>query len=145
MMTFALIAIDKKTGLLTYSNASHEPPMILRGQCQEISRNDFLALTEVNNPRLGENYSSHFKEGKIQLEPGDRLVLYTDGVMDVKSPEQKTWGERRFVKALSASMMESRDPGQSVTTVVQSLTDFRKKTPLDDDVTLVLCSYRGAA
>ncbi len=147
MMTFFLACIDKETGVMTYSNASHEPPLLLkkREDSSEPSRDDFIPLNEVNNPRLGEQASRLFNETSIQLSAGDRIVFYTDGVVDVKNPEMKNWGERRFLKTLSAQLAESTETRQALGGVVSSIEDFRSDTPLDDDVTLILCSYRGAA
>ena len=143
MMTFFLAAIDKRTGAMYYANASHEAPLLLRASDQAPSRDDYLPLNDVNNPRLGENPAFAFQEAQIQLQPGDRIVFYTDGVTDVKSPEAKAWGERRFLKTLSACLHGEPDAEKSVGAIVKELYDFRKNTPLDDDVTLFLVSYNG--
>ncbi|HVK60156.1 MAG TPA: SpoIIE family protein phosphatase [Bdellovibrionales bacterium] len=145
MMTFFLACIDRKTGIMTYANASHEPPLLLHHTMEEPSRDDFIPLNAVNNPRLGEQPGAEFKEASVQLKEGDQVVFYTDGVVDVKNPEAKQWGERRFIKALSAEMAGGTLTSQALTGVVQRIESFRGETPLDDDVTLVLCSYRGAA
>ncbi|RYZ67920.1 MAG: HAMP domain-containing protein, partial [Proteobacteria bacterium] len=104
MMTFFLACIDKTTGEMTYANASHEAPYVLRNGVTDPGRGDFENLNEVNNPRLGEQIDRVFKETSIQLNAGDRVVFYTDGVVDVKNPEEKVWGERKFLKTLSTEM-----------------------------------------
>lgn len=145
MMTFFLACIDKKTGVMTYANASHEPPLLLHKIEGVPERGDFIPLNEVNNPRLGEQIDREFKETSLQLEPGDRIVFYTDGVVDVKNPEEKNWGERRFLKSLSAELSENESTTPALNAVVEDIHKFRSDTPLDDDVTLILCSYKGAA
>jgi sigma-B regulation protein RsbU (phosphoserine phosphatase) len=145
MMTFFLASIDKKTGIMTYANASHEPPLLVHDSASEPTREDFIPLNDVNNPRLGEQQGREFKESSVQLEAGDRIVFYTDGVTDVKSPDAKTWGERRFLKSLSAELTAHPETQQALGGVVERLWDFRSSTPLDDDVTLILCRYNGAA
>ena len=145
MMTFFLASIDKKTGLMTYANASHEPPLLVHDSASEPAREDFIPLNDVNNPRLGEQKGLDFKESSVQLEPGDRIVFYTDGVTDVKNPEAKAWGERRFLKSLSSELTAHPGTQQALGGVVERLWDFRSMTPLDDDVTLILCRYQGAA
>ncbi len=145
MMTFFLACINKKTGLMIYSNASHEAPLLLKKSDQAPGRDDFIPLIDCNNPRLGEQMSLPFKEAKIQLDPGDRLVFYTDGVLDVKNLEKKAWGERRFLKALSASMHENTETAPALKQIMSSLWEYREATPLDDDVTLIFCRYKGAA
>lgn len=144
MMTFFLACIDRRTGVMTYANASHEPPMLLHATDATPSRDDFIPLNQVNNPRLGEQIDCVFKETALQLKPGDRVVLYTDGVVDVKSPEQKTWGERRFLKALANELGQPQAVSSSLDGVIRTLHEFRSETPLDDDVTLILFDYREA-
>jgi sigma-B regulation protein RsbU (phosphoserine phosphatase) len=145
MMTFFLASIDKSTGLMTYSNASHEAPLLLKSGVTEPSRDDFIPLNDINNPRLGEQPGYQFKEASIQLTLGDRIVFYTDGVVDVKSPDDKTWGERRFLKTLSSVLPNSFENKAALDQVVTQLETFRSSTALDDDVTLILCSYGKAA
>jgi phosphoserine phosphatase RsbU/P len=143
MMTFFLACIDKKTGEMTYANASHEPPLLLHEMDDEPKRDDFEPLISVNNPRLGERLDHEFKQASVMLKAGDRIVFYTDGVVDVKSPDEKTWGERRFLKALSSELTQSPATGPALDGVIRILHDFRSETPLDDDVTLILCKYDG--
>lgn len=145
MMTFFLACIDKSTGVMSYANASHEPPLLLHAMTEKPSRDDFVPLNAVNNPRLGEQPGCQFKETSVQLKQGDRIVFYTDGVVDVKNPEQKNYGERRFLKALSTELTESPFTNEALDAVIANLNDFRSETPLDDDVTLILCKYDEAA
>ncbi|MEK7356398.1 MAG: SpoIIE family protein phosphatase, partial [Bdellovibrionota bacterium] len=145
MMTFFLACIDKNTGEMTYANASHEPPLILHKTEDEPGRDDFTPLNDVNNPRLGEQIDCIFKEGRVQLQTEDRIVFYTDGVIDVKNPEQKQFGERRFLKSLATELHASPEAKEALGQVVDKLESFRSDTPLDDDVTLVFCNYKGAA
>jgi len=148
MMTFFLARINKITGQMYYSNASHEAPYLLRAEIAEPSRSDYLSLNEINNPRLGESRDIEFKEASIQLKPNDQLVFYTDGVLDVKSPEAKSWGERRFLKVLSRELATRALPSQALSGVLTDLAEYRSQTALDDDVTLMLCRFtdhRGAA
>lgn len=151
MMTFFLACIDTKTGQMAYANASHEPPLLLRQMSHEPKRDDFIPLNGVNSPRVGEQRDIGFKETTIQLEPGDTVAFYTDGVVDVKSPDAKSWGERRFMKSLAGEIHKAlHQPGEikgeaknALGGVVQTLAEFRGETPLDDDVTLILCRYLG--
>jgi sigma-B regulation protein RsbU (phosphoserine phosphatase) len=145
MMTFFLASIDKKSGVMTYANASHEAPLLVHESATEPSRDDFISLNAVNNPRLGEQIDRVFKETSITLEAGDRIVFYTDGVVDIKSPDAKTFGERRFLKSLSSELTAHPETQEALGSVVEKLWSFRSSTPLDDDVTLILCRFNGAA
>ena len=144
MMTFFLACIDKKTGEMTYANASHEPPFLLHSSASEPTRDDFISLNDINNPRLGEQSSRVFTESKVQLKTGDRIVFYTDGVVDVKNPDAKSFGERRFLKSLSTELTAFPETITALGSVVEKLESFRSLTPLDDDVTLILCRYDAA-
>lgn len=148
MMTFFLACINKETGVMTYANASHEPPLLLHQSDTKPERGDFIPLNEVNNPRLGEQIDCKFAEATLQLQAGDRIIFYTDGVTDVKNTEYKGWGERRFLKSLSIGLSENADAEPALANVVHQLETFRANTPLDDDVTLVVCNFgdfKGAA
>ena len=141
MMTFFLGCIDKTTGVMEYVNASHEPPLLLRKTESAPVRSDFEALNDNNNPRLGEDGTTVYSQSSVKLEAGDQLVLYTDGVTDIKSPEAKQWGERKFLKALSNGLFEKDNTEESLKIVVEELQEFRQGSPLDDDVTLILVQY----
>lgn len=147
MMTFFMGCIDKVTGEFSYANASHEAPYLLHRPAEgaEPKRDDFIPLNAVNNPRLGERPGCTFRETSIQLKPGDTIVLYTDGVVDLKNPEQKNLGERRFLKALASSLAPHPPATDVVKQVTASFEEFRSDQPLDDDVTLIIFRYNGAA
>lgn len=140
MMTFFLACIDLDNNTMTYSNASHDPPFLLSHKIEgKPKRRDYFPLMENNNPRLGENPNSEYSEYQMKIDQGDRIVFYTDGIVDVKSPDGELFGERRFLKSLSG--INSQDVDQTVDLVFGQLNNFRKGTPLDDDVTLILIEY----
>ena len=140
MMTFFLACYDLEKKTLTYSNASHDPPFLLSHEVEgKPKRRDYFPLMEINNPRLGENPKSEYSDFEMKINDGDKIVFYTDGIVDVKSPEGELFGERRFLKSLSTINQEEVD--KTVTSVYEQLNDFRKETPLDDDVTLILVEF----
>ena len=75
----------------------------------------------------------------MSISDGDKIIFYTDGIVDVKSPEGDLFGERRFLKSLSE--INAQEVNATVDSVFGTLNDFRKDTPLDDDVTLVLVEF----
>lgn len=147
MMTFFIGCIDKVTGEFSYANASHEPPYLLnRPEAGvEPKRDSFIPLNAVNNPRLGERMDCSFRETSIQLKPGDTIILYTDGVVDVKNPERKSLGERRFLKSLAKTLAVNPATQEAMGEVTASIEEFRSDEPLEDDVTLIICRYNGPA
>ncbi len=142
MMTFFLACIDFEKNTMTYCNGSHDPPFFLSHEISsQPKRTDYLPLMDVNSPRLGESPSSEYKDFEMKFEKGDRIIFYTDGIVDVKSPEGSLYGERRFLKALSN--ITEKKVSETVDSVFDNFNNFRQETPLDDDVTLVLVEYLG--
>lgn len=146
LMTFFVACIDTKTGKLTYCNASHEPALLIprsKGPGTKISKKDLIPLVDNNNPRLGQSLESQFTSTSVQLSPDDRLLLYTDGVPEIKNPKGDVWGERNFLKV----MIEGANAGQRTIDVVNSISkefgEFRSQADLDDDVTFFACRYLG--
>lgn len=142
-MTFFIARIEKATGLLTYSIASHEAPLLLSAATTEARWNSFSLLGEMNNRHLGEILDCEFREAQIQLAPGDRIFLYTDGVHDLQSPDQQNLGERRMGQILAKSLMQNQTSQTALETVVHDLNKWRNGQMLNDDVTAVILTYKG--
>lgn len=135
MMTSFLGVIDKKTKVMTYINASHEPSIFIKKN-ETISKDDLIFLNETSNPRLGQMKEAQFSSAQIQLEKGDRVVFYTDGVMDVKnSDSSKSYGERNFMKDIVKSYNSSSNLNEFYVNYKNSLDSFRSNSELVDDVT----------
>lgn len=135
MMTFFLAAYDTETGDLTYCNASHEVPFLIRKSDKELKKKDLELLNEVNNPRLGQARESVYQETHVKLNPGDSVFFYTDGIPDIQNPDHEAWGERRFIKALLAANNQSPEASVIVEQFTKNFVDHRQGAPLVDDVT----------
>lgn len=147
MMTFFIACFDTETNQLTYSNASHNPPYLLNAPRAKdaLSKQDFLPLIEANNPRLGQKEDHKFVETSVNLEPGDCLVLFSDGIVELKNAEQKDYGERKFIKSLSKNFIEGQNMKEVIDKVISEAYEYRDGHPLEDDVTLVLAEFKPAA
>jgi serine phosphatase RsbU (regulator of sigma subunit) len=144
MMTFFLASFDPVTGFLNYANASHDPPFRLQLNGKEkIETSDFEPIQDINNPRLGENRDFQFKEGSLKMLGGDRLVLYTDGIVDAANPTGKEWGERRFLESLAKSLGKGAAPKACVEETLTAMNLHRAEAPLNDDATLVIFEWSG--
>ncbi len=133
-MTFFLGSYDHTSGILSYINASHEPP-ILFPKKETITREDFIFLDAEINPSLGRDPNSLFKVATVPLNSGDRLMLYTDGMTELQDSSGKTWGERALLKCLIRCANEQMNLEAMVKEVSDEFTNFRKETGLVDDVT----------
>ena len=128
--------LDTETGQVRYVNAGHNPPVLIRdGQA--------AFLEQESNMVLAAFESFPYCEQVLQLEPGDLLFLYTDGVTEATNAARELFGDDRLIQALSASFGEGESACRSVcSTVKQKVDEFVDGAPQFDDITM-LCLYYG--
>jgi len=128
---FAVLNIE--TGRVTYSNAGHNPPYLLRidGSRSELAAHD-IAVGILEN-RV---YATH----SLDLSPGDRLFLFTDGVTEAFSPTHELFGEARLEALLDA--MPKASVGEMVEKVVTEVDAFAAGFDQSDDITCLALAYR---
>ena len=90
--------LDPVTGSLSYANGGHPPPVI-------IGPNGIKTSLKLTGPAVGLIPGVNFEIGQAQLEPGDTLFCYTDGVTDARSPNKEFFGAKRLQQ-----MLERADP-----------------------------------
>lgn len=144
MMTFFLASYDSKTRKLTYANASSEAPYLIKKKDGELKKRDLIPMNDVNNPRLGQARDTTYEQTTIDLEPGDRILFYTDGIPDIENPEKVSWGEREFVKAILTTNKEYPPVKESVKHLVELFSAYRQKSPLKDDITFFMAQVEEA-
>jgi sigma-B regulation protein RsbU (phosphoserine phosphatase) len=134
LVTFFYAELDSATGALRYVNAGHNPPILL-GTGQPPAR---LGPTGMV---LGVVPSGQYEAMEIVLEPGDRLLLYTDGVTEAANPSDEEYGEVR----LEAYVRGRRsDPGRLLLDgIVADVLRFCGVARPHDDMTL-MCLDRGS-
>lgn len=142
MMTFFLASVDPRTGLMKYSNASHEAPYLMRAG-EKLTKKNLVPLNDVSDPRLGQSRDTIYSEKEIQLQAGDRILFFTDGIAEIPNPQSEPWGEREFIKALIRSNQSRGSLESSVSELISSWSEHRQKAHLADDVTLFLYEYQG--
>jgi sigma-B regulation protein RsbU (phosphoserine phosphatase) len=129
-VTLFYAQLDLRTGELTYVNAGHNPPLLYR--CQQ---GELIELSRTGIP-LGLFESAEFEQRSVRLQPGDFVVLYTDGLSEAMDMEHCMFGEERLRRIL----LEQRDAGAEdmAEALEQALNAFAGETPPSDDVTLVI-------
>lgn len=136
LMTFFIGIIDEEQGVLTYSNASHNSPLLYRYNDHEPTKEDITVLMEAVGNRLGHNFDSSYENTQIKFSQGDVLVLYTDGIIEAENQAGKTYGERRFLKSILK--VAKGKPQEMTSKIIQEAYDYYEQVPPNDDVTLVV-------
>jgi serine phosphatase RsbU (regulator of sigma subunit) len=128
-ITFFFCVLDAATGELTFSNAGHNPPIVVRASGD-------TEMLEGCGPVLGILPAASYSEQRTNLRKGDMLVLYSDGVTEATNTGDVEYGEERFIEVLK---QHRTDPaGAIVEAVTKSLADFAAGAPQADDITLVV-------
>ncbi len=143
MMTFFLASYDPTTGELTYANASHEAPYLLKKSDKMLSKKDLVPLNDINNPRLGQARDTTYSQSSVKLELGDLVFFYTDGIPEIQNPGTVPWGERDFLKALVAANKDFPDSVESVRRFSAAFQEHRQGSVLIDDVTFFMVKNEG--
>lgn len=126
--------LNLKTGLLTYVNAGHNPP-ILRGEdgsTRFVKSPAGLVLAGME----GMIYRSH----TLQLQPGDSLYLYTDGVTEATNSQEELFSEQRLLECLDRCVFT--DPRSVCNTVREDVDRFVGETSQFDDITMLSLVYK---
>jgi serine phosphatase RsbU (regulator of sigma subunit)/anti-sigma regulatory factor (Ser/Thr protein kinase) len=128
--------LDLGSGRITYANAGHNPPAVRRAD----GRVEFLDIASA--PALGIDEDAAYREGMTTLEPGDVLVMYTDGVTEALDAREELFSEDRLQTELAASgLCDARDLAGRVLARVAA---FAGDAPQADDIALLVL-HRGPA
>ncbi len=137
--TAVLAELDTDTGVFTWVNAGHPEPLLIR--------NGRLIRTLHVTPRpplgmdlRGTAASAHPGVGVEQLEPGDTIVLYTDGVTEARSPDGDFFGEARLADLIVRNLAAGLPAPETMRRVVHTLLEHQHGE-LTDDATLALIQW----
>jgi|GEM_PF-1940258 len=123
--------IDIKSNVLKYCSASHEPLILYRRKTDDI-----IPLNTKGN-RLGWFPDIKLEEKEIQLESGDRLVLYTDGIIETQGNSDELYGPDRFYDFIREK--KELSPKQFSDELMNTLREYSGIESFEDDVTLLVC------
>jgi len=128
-ITFFFCVLNPVTGELTFANAGHNPPIVVRAS-------GAAEMLEDGGPVLGILPIARYGEQRTSLNKGDMLVLYSDGVTEANDTEQNEYGEERFIEVLRQHRTE---PATAIVeAVTKSLAEFAAGAPQADDITLLV-------
>jgi sigma-B regulation protein RsbU (phosphoserine phosphatase) len=126
--TFFFSVYDDETGQLTYTNAGHLPPILIRSGA--------ASRLDVNGTVVGAFSFAQYDESMVQLEPGDLLVCFTDGITEPENEFGEMYGEDRLAELLVKNA--SRPAEEILESVLESVRVWTGSPELQDDMTLLL-------
>lgn len=128
--------LDLRTGRIQYTDGGHEPPFVVRGggRVEMVEKVTGMALAFMED--------FPFSGGEIQLQPGDALFLYTDGVNEAMNIDSKLFSDERIQATLEA--LRDGEPAEIVVkSVMQDVAEFVGSAPQSDDITILVIRYLG--
>jgi serine phosphatase RsbU (regulator of sigma subunit) len=128
-VTAFLALIDCDLGKLTYCNAGHFLPILLRADGR-------TCLLDTGGPLLGAIEGAEYQSGELVLEPGDTLVAYSDGVLECRNSSDEEFGVDRLMATLR--QVEQRSAHDTLMMLLAAVQDFANGHPLCDDVSLTV-------
>ena len=132
--TIGYATIDTDSGQLAYSNAGH-PPLLLQ-------RTDgSMEILDYHGPVIGSGSGMPFGQKETNLTPGDKLVLYTDGILDHTNANGERFGKKRLYSTLQKHRDESLQ--RIMQLIKDSLANFANSDESDDDISLLMIEYTG--
>jgi phosphoserine phosphatase RsbU/P len=155
--SFFYAQFDERTGLLTYVNAGHNPPILVRaaasakarsvgygGELREAATPDEeraeVQLLTKGGPIIGAFNDCVYEQETIELQSGDLLVAYTDGVTEARNADDQEFGEATLRKIVGSS---ARDSARELSErIVESVREWCGDVPPQDDLTLVVMRVR---
>jgi sigma-B regulation protein RsbU (phosphoserine phosphatase) len=135
-MTALILKIHTRSGLVSYINACHEPPYLWAGEDGSDTRvGDYV----VSDPDTMFGETKHnWHRRSLTMKPGEKLIVYTDGVTAVENLEGKTIANRKIGKIFESALKSGSEPFAATTEISRALTDYTQGHPLPDDITLVV-------
>ncbi len=130
--TIVYITVDYTKGSLFYSSAGHPPPILL-------SPDGSLKTLNVHGPVIGTGIAHSYGMGEVQLQSGDKVIVYTDGIIEYPNAKGEFFTKERLMKSLR------RNAGRPVQTIMEmvqkSIKDFACETSPNDDASIMAIEY----
>ncbi|MFH1691668.1 MAG: SpoIIE family protein phosphatase [Candidatus Omnitrophota bacterium] len=125
--------LNIKTGELTFVNAGHNPPLIIRGN-KEVE-----FLVGAKSGAIGISEDKPFKQEKITLRPQDVLYMYTDGVTEAFNEKQEQFSEERLKNEVTNLAQDSVE--EIVEATLDEVKSFAAGAPQSDDITVMALKF----
>ncbi|HEX7810029.1 MAG TPA: PP2C family protein-serine/threonine phosphatase, partial [Thermoanaerobaculia bacterium] len=137
LMTFFFGMLDPQTQTLRFSSAGHHDPYVYRAATGTLE-----ALSSWGFP-LGVRRCDPFREHSVEFEPGDRLVLYSDGLIEAIDDDGEPFGFERFEQIITSNGHLTADDMKKA--LLNAVKKFTRNRPPEDDQTLVVVAFEEGA
>lgn len=128
-VTLFLCTFDARSGILRFVNAGHCPPLLVRGD------GDIRRL-EAGGPVLGMLAGARYDYGEVIVEPGDLLVIFSDGIVEASNANEEEFGDERLISIMQNHRRDS--PAEICSRVLANVNAFIGAQTSQDDQTLVI-------
>jgi phosphoserine phosphatase RsbU/P len=135
-ITYALCVLDPIRHELTIVNAGHMPPLVRRSQSGEVE----TLGAEITSQPLGIDGAVEYRQATVQLEPGDLILLYTDGVSEAPNRIGQRYGFEQINRILEGT----QSPQTFVERLLADVQEFSQGVPQEDDVCVVAFARQAA-
>jgi len=133
-ITMSYLSFNLKTGRLRYTNAGHPPSLLYRPASASFAELDADGLI------LGVQQGAIFEELTLQIESGDLLLLYTDGIIEAEGPSGELFGVQRLRDLLAG---QHRSPAaEIIASVLDAVRTFTGEESFTDDISMLLLKFR---
>jgi sigma-B regulation protein RsbU (phosphoserine phosphatase) len=133
-VTFFLGILNLENGDLDFCNAGHNYPYILKSGASPAQ------LSQTHGTPLGLFDDIEYKSGRMKIEKGDALVLYTDGIPEAMDKEGNLFGDTKL-KEILFSFNDDHSPKKITKKLLEDTKDFEKEAEQSDDITILVLTY----
>ncbi len=126
---------DRASRKFRFVRAGHQTPFVLRKQT------NILEMLETGGPLIGAATKVKFEENEITLQPGDKIIMLTDGLAECKSEQGLRLGQQGIRNMLA--QLGDRNAEAIAAEIYRKSADFRGSTPPEDDITILVAEVAG--
>lgn len=130
--TFFYAQYEPSTRSLTYVNAGHNPPAVMRKKGDEWE----IIRLDAGGAVVGLLRSFPYSQASVKLETGDTLVAFTDGISEAMNPAEEEWGEECLIEAMKSC--DGLNASDTITRIVEAADRFAAGAKQHDDMTLIV-------